>query len=73
MAKVFNVYKKDGTKVLTEVASPAVIAGLTADTTYAKGDYKVSAIEDGKPESEKVDIPEFKTQPIVVNPELPGE
>lgn len=73
MGKVFNVYKKDGTKVLTEDTSPAVITGLTADTTYAKGDYKVSAIEEGKPESEKVDIPEFKTQPAVVEPEAPAE
>ncbi|WAX22081.1 tail tube protein [Enterococcus phage vB_EfaS_Ef6.1] len=71
MTKKFNVYKKDGTKVLTEVASPAVITGLTADTTYTKGDYQVSAIEDGKPESEKIDIPEFKTQPTVIDPEGP--
>lgn len=73
MAKVFNVYKKDGTKVLTEVASPAVITGLTAGTTYAKGDYQVSAIEDGKAESKKIDIPEFKTQSAVVEPEVPAE
>lgn len=61
MARVFNVYKKDGTKVLDGVTSPAVITALTADTQYAKGDYKVSAIDDDKPESEKVDLPAFKT------------
>lgn len=61
MARVFNVYKKDGTKVLDDVTSPAVITGLTADTQYNTGDYQVSAIEDDKPESEKVDVPAFKT------------
>lgn len=61
MARVFNVYKKDGTKVLDGVASPAVVTGLTADTQYAKGDYQVSAIDDDKPESAKVDVPAFKT------------
>lgn len=73
MAKVFNVYKKNGTKVLTEVTSPAKITGLTADTTYPKGEFQVSAIEEGKKESEKVDIPEFKTKPISVPPVDPPE
>lgn len=62
MARVFNVYKKDGTKVLDGVASPAVITGLTQNTQYASGDYQASAIDDGKPESVKVDIPAFKTK-----------
>lgn len=61
MAKKFNVYKKTGEKIVTEQASPVTITGLTAETTYAKGDYQVTAIEDGKPESTKVDVPEFKT------------
>ncbi|QBZ69114.1 tail tube protein [Enterococcus phage vB_EfaS_Ef6.1] len=68
MTKVFNVYKKDGTKVLTEVTSPAKITGLLADKTYPKGEFQVSAIEEGKAESEKVDIPEFKTQALIVDP-----
>lgn len=61
MAKKFNVYKKTGEKIVTEQASPVTITGLTAETTYAKGDYQVTAIEDGKPESTKVDVPEFTT------------
>lgn len=61
MAKKFNVYKKTGEKIVTEQASPVTITGLTPETTYAKGDYQVTAIEDGKPESTKVDVPEFTT------------
>lgn len=61
MAKVFNVYNKSGKKVVSEQPSPVTITGLTAGTTYAKGDYQVTAIEDGKPESSKVDVPAFTT------------
>lgn len=61
MAKVFNVYKKTGEKVVTGQPSPVTITGLTAETPYAKGDFQVTAIEDGKPESTKVDVPEFTT------------
>lgn len=61
MSRVFNIYKKDGTKVLDKVSSPAVITALTQDTQYNKGDYQATAIDDDKPESEKVDIPAFKT------------
>lgn len=61
MAKVFNVYKKSGKKVVTEQPSPVTITGLKAETDYAKGDYQVTAIEDGKPESSKVDVPAFTT------------
>lgn len=61
MAKKFNVYKKTGEKVVTEQTSPVTITGLTAETVYAKGDYQVTAIEDGKPESSKVDVPAFTT------------
>lgn len=61
MAKVFNVYKKTGEKVVTEKPSPVTITGLTAETEYAKGDFQVTAIEDGKPESSKVDVPAFTT------------
>lgn len=68
MAKVFNIYKKDGTKVLDGVTSPAKITGLTPDTTYPKGEFQASAIEEGKEESEKVDIPEFKTAVPYVMP-----
>lgn len=61
MTKVFNVYKKTGEKIVTEQPSPVTITGLTAETPYAKGDFQVTAIEDGKPESTKVDVPEFTT------------
>ncbi|WZP34565.1 major tail protein [Enterococcus phage vB_Efs4_KEN02] len=61
MAKVFNVYKKTGKKVVTEQPSPVTITGLKAETEYAKGEYQVTAIEDGKPESSKVDVPAFTT------------
>lgn len=61
MAKVFNVYNKSGKKVVTEQPSPVTITGLKPETEYAKGDYQVTAIEDGKPESSKVDVPAFTT------------
>lgn len=61
MVKVFNVYKKTGEKIVTEQPSPVTITGLTAETTYAIGDFQVTAIEDGKPESSKVDVPAFTT------------
>lgn len=61
MAKVFNVYKKTGEKIVTEKPSPVTITGLTAETVYSKGDFQVTAIEDGKPESSKVDVPTFTT------------
>lgn len=61
MAKLFNVYKKTGEKIVTEKPSPVTITGLTAETEYQKGDFKVTAIEDGKSESSKVDVPAFTT------------
>lgn len=61
MAKVFNVYNKTGEKIVSEQPSPVTITGLTAETLYSKGDFQVTAIEDGKPESSKVDVPAFTT------------
>lgn len=61
MAKKFNVYKKTGEKVVTEATSPVTITGLTPETEYKKGDFQVTAIEDGKAESTKVDVPAFTT------------
>lgn len=66
MAKVFNVYKKTGEKIVTEQPSPVRITGLTQNKEYAKGEFTVTAIEEGKPESEKVDVPAFKTKVTVV-------
>lgn len=61
MAKVFNVYKKTGEKIVSEQASPVTITDLIAGTEYSKGNFQVTAIEDGKPESSKVDVPAFTT------------
>ena len=66
MAKVFNVYKKTGEKIVTEKPSPVTITGLTAETLYSKGAFQVTAIEDGKPESSKVDVPQFTTTAAAV-------
>lgn len=61
MARTFKIYKKGALDTaVVEGASPLTITGLTANTDYAKGDYVISAVEDGK-ESAKVDVPAFKT------------
>lgn len=61
MARTFKIYKKGALDTpVVSGASPLTLTGLTAETTYAKGDYVISAVEDGK-ESEKVDIPAFTT------------
>lgn len=62
MVRKFNFYKKDGTRVLTEVASPATLTGLSARTSYAKGDFTVTSVEDNS-ESASVEVPAFKTSP----------
>lgn len=62
MARTFNIYAKADLKTpVVSGASPLTITGLTADTDYAAGDYVISAVEDGN-ESEKVNVPAFKTQ-----------
>lgn len=63
---MFNLYKKDGTKLISEVASPIHINSLIPETTYAAGDYLVSASDPERPqdgESEKVELPSFTTKP----------
>lgn len=45
MAKVFNVYKKTGEKVVSEKPSPVTITDLTAETEYAKGDFQVTVLK----------------------------
>lgn len=59
MARTFQIFKKDGTKVI-EGASPLEITGIAANTQVAKGDYYAVAVENNI-ESQKVDIPAFKT------------
>lgn len=59
MARTFKLYKKGTAEPIKEGASPLVITGIAAGTVVAKGDYQASAIEDGKTESDKVDVDTF--------------
>ena len=59
----FKIYKGDA--VVVEGESPLTITGVAPNTNVASGEYKVTRV-DGERESEKVDIPSFKTLPIVV-------
>src|SRR5690625_7004385 len=59
----FKIYKGDA--VVVEGESPLTITGVAPNTNVARGEYKVTRV-DGERESEKVDIPSFKTLPIVV-------
>lgn len=63
MVDTFKIYK-DNT-VVVEGASPLSITGVAANTQIATGAYKATRVKDNK-ESDKVDIPAFKTLPIVV-------
>ncbi|EZY61433.1 hypothetical protein V062_02536 [Staphylococcus aureus R0357] len=65
--RTLKVYKDD-TVVASEQGEGKVsitLSNLEADTTYPKGTYQVSWEKDGK-ESSKIDVPEFKTKPILV-------
>ena len=67
MAKL-NLYK--GNELVdsvekTEGKTTITVEGLEADTTYPAGTYKVSFSNDSG-ESEKVDVPQFKTNAIGV-------
>lgn len=57
----FKLYK--GATVVVEGESPLAITGLTPDTNVTAGTYKVAKVEGGV-ESEKVDVPAFKTLPV---------
>ncbi|PCF86396.1 Ig-like domain-containing protein [Staphylococcus intermedius] len=68
MVKTLKVYKGDSV-VASEQGEGKVsvtLSSLEADTNYPKGTYKVSWEENGK-ESNKVDVPEFRTNPILVS------
>lgn len=68
MADVLNVYKDDELIKSAEYVdgkAKATIDGLDANTDYAAGTYQVSRKDDSG-ESDKVDVPEFKTKPIAV-------
>ena len=68
MVEKLNLYK--GEELLTsgekqgDTAS-VTITDLDSNTTYPKGTYQV-AFENESGESDKVDVPEFKTKPINV-------
>lgn len=58
----FRIYKDE--TVVTEGDSPLSITGLNANTDVAEGTYEAVRYKDDK-ESERVDVPAFKTLPIV--------
>lgn len=60
---MFKIYKDDS--VVVEGESPLSITGLAPNTDVEKGTYQAVRIEDER-ESERVDVPAFKTLPIAV-------
>ncbi len=60
---MFKIYKGDN--VVVEGESPLTITGINPNTDVAKGDYQAARVEEDR-ESERVDIPAFKTLPIAV-------
>ena len=68
MTKTLKVYK--GNSVIASERGDGkvsvTLSNLDADTTYPKGTYQVSWEENSK-ESSKVDVPQFKTNPILVS------
>lgn len=59
----FKIYK--GESVIVEGESPLTITGVAPNTNVAVGEYQVARV-DGNKESNRVDIPAFKTLPIAV-------
>lgn len=59
----FKIYKGDD--VVVEGESPLTITGIDPNTDVSEGDYQAVRVEDDK-ESDRVDIPAFKTLPIEV-------
>lgn len=59
----FKIYKGDA--VVAEGESPLAITGINPNTDVAAGDYQTVRVY-GDKESERVDIPAFKTLPIAV-------
>jgi uncharacterized protein YjdB len=60
---MFKIYK--GESVVVEGESPLEITGIGPNKDVEKGEYQAVRIEDDR-ESERVDIPAFKTLPINV-------
>lgn len=63
MAKVLNLYHDN--ELIDSDESEVVIEGLDPDMEVEEGEYQVSFEENGL-ESEKVDVPSFRTLPIEV-------
>lgn len=63
MADTFKIYK--GTEVVAEGVSPLAITGIAPNTDIADGTYQATRVVEDR-ESEKVDIPAFKTLPVSV-------
>lgn len=61
---MFKIYKGDD--VVVEGESPLSITGLDPDTDIEEGTYQAVRV-DGDKESDRVDIPAFKTLPIKVD------
>src|SRR5690625_187025 len=59
----FKIYKGDD--VVAEGESPLAITGLSPNTDVSSGEYQATRV-DGDRESERVDVPSFKTLPIDV-------
>ncbi len=60
---MFKIYK--GESVVVEGESPLTITGIDPNTEITEGEYQAVRVE-GDRESERVDIPTFKTLPIEV-------
>ncbi|EUJ34274.1 Ig-like domain-containing protein [Brochothrix campestris] len=63
MTDTFKIYKGDD--VIAEGESPLAITDVNPNTEVAEGSYKATRVVNDK-ESEKVDIPAFKT--LAINP-----
>lgn len=63
MVDIFKIYKED--EVVVEGESPLTITGINPNTDVAAGTYQATRLEEEK-ESERVDIPAFKTLPVAV-------
>ena len=60
---MFRIYKND--EMVVEGESPLTITGIEPDTQVVKGTYQAVRVENEE-ESERVDVPAFKTLPIKV-------
>ena len=60
---MFRIYKND--ELIVEGESPLTITGIEPDTQVVEGTYQAVRVENEE-ESERVDIPAFKTLPIKV-------